>query len=52
VAEATGRPLSFFVDNEAAAAPAPDVTERVDRLEQSLSRLEAKLDALVDRLTD
>ena len=52
VAEATGRPLSFFVDSEPAPPPAaPDVTERVDRLEQSISRLEAKLDALVDRLS-
>jgi transcriptional regulator with XRE-family HTH domain len=46
VAEATGRPLSFFVE-EAPAAEAPaGLPQRVDRLEQSLARVEEKLDAL------
>jgi transcriptional regulator with XRE-family HTH domain len=53
VAEATGRPLSFFVDDQAPAQPEPsaDVTARVDQLEQSLARVEQKLDALLDRLS-
>ena len=51
VAEATGRPLSYFVEGgDAAAAAAPDLPQRVDRLEQSLARVEEKLDALLDRL--
>jgi hypothetical protein len=47
-----GRPLSYFVDEtaEAPAAATPDVVDRVDRLEQSLARVEEKLDALLDRL--
>jgi transcriptional regulator with XRE-family HTH domain len=52
VADATGRPLSFFVDEGAAAEPPPpDLTRRVDRLEQSLGRVEEKLDALLERLS-
>jgi transcriptional regulator with XRE-family HTH domain len=47
VAEATGKPLSYFV-SEAGEAPALDT--RVERLEQSLARLEQKLDTLLDRL--
>ena len=53
VADATGRPLSFFVDEGAAAEPPPPpgLTRRVDRLEQSLGRVEEKLDALLERLS-
>lgn len=53
VADATGRPLSFFVEEGAAAEPPPppDLTRRVDRLEQSLGRVEEKLDALLERLS-
>src|SRR3954447_20447121 len=53
VADATGRPLSYFVDESGAATEAPtgELTGRVDRLEQSLSRVEEKLDALLGRLS-
>src|SRR4051794_2913161 len=52
VADATGRPLSFFVDGKPPEAEAPpEVTARVDQLEQSLARVEEKLDALLDRLS-
>ena len=52
VAEATGRPLSFFVEEGGApeTPPPPDLADRVGRLEQSLGRVEEKLDALLDRL--
>jgi transcriptional regulator with XRE-family HTH domain len=51
VADATGRPLSYFVEREPTAEPtAPGLPQRVDRLEQSLARVEEKLDALLDRL--
>ena len=50
VASATGRPLSYFVE-EATDAPPPALTSRVDRLEQSVARVEEKLDALLDRLS-
>ena len=43
VADATGHPLSYFVDPPAVEAVPPDLAERVARLEQ-------KLDALLDRL--
>src|SRR5215217_7785720 len=42
VAEATEKPLSFFVD-QTPQAPS-DLPERVDRLEDSLTRVESKLD--------
>ena len=48
VAEATGKPLAYFVSGEGESPPALD--ERVARLEQSLARLEQKLDLLLDRL--
>lgn len=51
VAEATGRPLSFFVEEQADEAPTPALAGRVDRLEQSLDRVEQKLDALLERLS-
>jgi transcriptional regulator with XRE-family HTH domain len=50
VADATGRPLSFFVDEAPAAEPGVDLSQRVDRLEQSFARVEEKLDALLERL--
>src|SRR5437764_8121708 len=50
VAQATGRPLSFFVEEGGAPEPPPpDLADRVGRLEQSLGRVEEKLDALLDR---
>src|SRR3954464_14806157 len=43
VADATGRPLSYFVDEPGAPeAPTGELTGRVDRLEQSLGRVEQK----------
>lgn len=48
VAEATGKPLTYFVSSE--NEPSGGLDTRVDRLEQSLARLEQKLDLLVDRL--
>ena|SRR5437764_10538571 len=46
VAEATDKPLSYFVSDDA-----PPVLEtRVATLEQSLARLEQKLDLLLERL--
>src|SRR5436305_10759955 len=48
VAEATDKPLSYFVSTEADART--DLDTRIDRLEQSFARLEQKLDALLDRL--
>jgi transcriptional regulator with XRE-family HTH domain len=52
VAEATGRPLSFFVDQAPAVETPPELPQRVDRLEQSLARVEQKLDALLERLPE
>ena len=46
VAEATGRPLSYFVSDD----EAPALETRVETLEQSLARLEQKLDLLLQRL--
>ena len=48
VAEATGRPISYFVA-EGEQEPA-GLETRVDRLEDSLARLEQKLDLLLERL--
>src|SRR5947199_8226924 len=48
VAEATDKPVSYFVEE---TAPRPDLPKRVDRLEESLARVEQKLDALLDRLS-
>jgi len=48
VAEATDKPLSYFVSSGAEART--ELGTRVDRLEQSFARLEQKLDALLDRL--
>src|SRR5436190_21015974 len=49
VAEKTGKPVSYFVSGAEAAAPS-DLPKRVDRLEESLGRVEERLDALLDRL--
>ena len=46
VAEATGRPLSYFVSED----EPPALENRVATLEQSLGRLEQKLDLLLARL--
>lgn len=46
VAEATGRPLSYFVSED----DPPALENRVETLEQSLARLEQKLDLLLARL--
>jgi transcriptional regulator with XRE-family HTH domain len=46
VAEATGRPLSYFVSDD----ESPALETRVETLEQSLARLEQKLDLLLERL--
>jgi transcriptional regulator with XRE-family HTH domain len=48
VAQATDKPLTYFVSE--GEAPAPDLPRRVDRLEESLSRVEQKLDELLRRL--
>jgi transcriptional regulator with XRE-family HTH domain len=50
VAEATGRPLSFFVEEAPVAETPVELPQRVDRLEQSLARVEQKLDSLLERL--
>ena len=50
VAEATGKPLTYFV-GDGAAEPA-GLDTRVERLEQSLARLEQKLDLLLERLPE
>jgi len=50
VAEATGHSLSFFVEGAPAVATPVDLPQRVDGLEQSLARVEQKLDALLERL--
>jgi transcriptional regulator with XRE-family HTH domain len=50
VAEATGKPLTYFVSGEGEEPAALD--GRVERLEQSLARLEQKLDLLLDRLPE
>jgi transcriptional regulator with XRE-family HTH domain len=46
VAEATDRPLSYFVSDD----EPPALDTRVETLEQSLARLEQKLDLLLERL--
>jgi transcriptional regulator with XRE-family HTH domain len=48
VADATGRPLSYFV-GPANQAPAED-DDRLERLEQRLDRLERAVGRLLDRL--
>src|SRR5215210_4538644 len=45
VAEATEKPLSFFVDEAPAADP--QLPQRVEKLEASLERVESKLDELL-----
>jgi transcriptional regulator with XRE-family HTH domain len=50
VARATEKPLSYFVDEQAPAAGST-LAPRVERLEQSLERVESKLDALLERLS-
>jgi transcriptional regulator with XRE-family HTH domain len=47
VADATGKPLSYFVSGGESARA---LGARVESLEQSLARVESKLDALLDRL--
>src|SRR5437764_14248955 len=47
VADPTGRPLSFFVDEAPTGDAAGGLSQRVDRLEQSFARVEEKLDALL-----
>ena len=51
VADATGRPLAYFVGGGDAPAPATGLDARVESLEQSLARVEQKLDTLLSRLT-
>jgi transcriptional regulator with XRE-family HTH domain len=46
VAEATGKPLSYFVSDE----EPPKLEQRVEALEQSFARVEQKLDLLLQRL--
>jgi transcriptional regulator with XRE-family HTH domain len=48
VAEATGKPLGYFVGS--GEAPRADLETRVDGIEQSLARLEQKFDLLLERL--
>ena len=48
VADATGRPLSYFVGP--AGQPATEDGDRLDRLEQRLDRLERAVGRLLDRL--
>ena len=48
VAEATGKPLAYFVADREDRPD--DVERRVARLEQSLARVEQKLDRLLERL--
>ena len=47
VADATGKPLSYFVGG---GEGSPALEARVGSLERSLARVEAKLDELLDRL--
>ena len=49
VADATGKPLSYFVSG--GDTPSPALDARVESLEQSLGRVEQKLDALLQRLS-
>lgn len=46
VADATGKPLAYFVGG----GDAPGLDARIESVEQSLVRVEQKLDALLDRL--
>ena len=48
VAEATDRPLAYFVGS--GEAPRAELGPRVEQLEQSLARVEQKLDLLLARL--
>jgi transcriptional regulator with XRE-family HTH domain len=53
VAEATGKPISYFVtdrEEQMRDEQATGLDDRVGRLEESLARLEQKLDRLLDRL--
>jgi transcriptional regulator with XRE-family HTH domain len=50
VADATGKPLSYFVGG--GDAPATGLDARVRRLELSLARVEQKLDLLLTRLSE
>jgi transcriptional regulator with XRE-family HTH domain len=49
VAEATGKPLTYFVSED---EPPAGLDGRVSRLEASLGRLEQKLDRLLERLPE
>ena len=48
VARVTEKPLGYFIAES--LAPAPGLPRRVERLEESLGRVEQKLDALLERL--
>jgi len=48
VARVTEKPLGYFIAES--LPPAPDLPRRVERLEESLGRVEQKLDALLERL--
>ena len=48
VAEATGKPLAYFVGS--GNEPRADLEARVEHIEQSLARLEQKFDLLLERL--
>ena len=48
VADATDKPLAYFVGG--GDAPAPGLDARVESVEQSLARVEQKLDELLRRL--
>jgi transcriptional regulator with XRE-family HTH domain len=50
VADATGKPLAYFVGG--GETPTPGLDARVASLEQSLARVEQKLDTLLDRLAN
>src|SRR5262245_864357 len=51
VAEATGKPLSYFVSGGEAEPPG-ELEARLERVEQSLVHVEQQLERVLDRLPD
>ena len=52
IAEATGKPLSYFVGEEEPAAPAPELAEAAERLEAAAARITAEAERISNALAE
>jgi transcriptional regulator with XRE-family HTH domain len=52
IAEATGKPLSYFLGEEEPSAHEPRMTEAVERLEAAAERIAAEGERIADALTE